>query len=236
MTVTRKWSLLAALLVLAIVAAGWFLLIAPKRSEASDLRTKTLSQNEANDRLTQQISVLKAQQAELPAQRARLAVLKTRIPENPALPTLIRSLTSAGRKVGATIDTMSPAVPVAVVSAAPVTPVAPPVEATTTEPSDSAPPAAPAPVVAAPAAASLYEVPLTLSVSGSYFELEQFVNRLEGLKRSFRVTGFTLGTASGQTATAGDLSITLQGQVFMSPSVTVVPAPITPVAAAPAAQ
>ena len=171
MTVTRKWSLLAALLVLAIVATGWFLLIAPKRSEASDLRTKTLSQDEANDRLTQQISVLQAQQAELPAQRARLAVLKTRIPENPALPTLIRSLTAAGRKVGATIDTMSPAVPVAVVSAAPVTPVAPPAEATTTEPSDSAPPAAPAPVVAAPAAASLYEVPLTLSVSGSYFEL-----------------------------------------------------------------
>ena len=62
------------------------------------------------------------------------------------------------------------------------------------------------------------------------------MNKLEGLKRSFRVTGFTLGTASGQTATAGDLSITLQGQVFMSPSVTVVPAPITPVAAAPAAQ
>ena len=32
MSVTRKWSLMAAVLVVAIVAAGWFLLVSPKRS------------------------------------------------------------------------------------------------------------------------------------------------------------------------------------------------------------
>ena len=30
------------------------------------------------------------------------------------------------------------------------------------------------------------------AVTGSYFEAEQFVNKLEGLRRSFLVTGFTL--------------------------------------------
>ena len=33
-------------------------------------------------------------------------------------------------------------------------------------------------------------------MTGSYFELEQFLNKLEGLKRSFLVTGFTLGRPS----------------------------------------
>ena len=66
MSVTRKWSLLAAVLVLAIVAAGWFLLISPKRGEAAALRADTVTQEEANQRLLQQLEVLKAQQADLP--------------------------------------------------------------------------------------------------------------------------------------------------------------------------
>jgi type IV pilus assembly protein PilO len=111
MSVTRKWSLLAAVLALAIIAAGWFLLIAPKRTEAAGLREQTVSQEDANARLTQQLEVLRAQQAELPQQRARLAVMRTQIPDNPALPSLIRDLTTAGRKVGVSIDTMAPAVP-----------------------------------------------------------------------------------------------------------------------------
>ena len=45
---------------------------------------------------------------------------------------------------------------------------------------------------------TLYQVPLTVNVTGSYFELEQFLNKLENLRRSFLVSGFTLGpSASG---------------------------------------
>ena len=221
MSVTRKWSLLAAVLVLAILAAGWFLLIAPKRSEAAGLRERTASQVDANARLLQQLAVLKAQQAELPQQRAKLAVMRTQIPDNPALPRLVRDLTSAGRKVGVSIETMAPAVPVAVV--APV----------------GTPGAAPA--TAAPA---LYQVPLTLNVSGSYFELEQFVNKLEGLKRSFLLTGFTLTPSNAATTTdgssteggpaPGDLTLALQGRVYLAPA-TAAPAAAQPTPAAPAA-
>lgn len=236
MTVTRKWSLMAALLVLAILAAAWFLLISPKRGEAAALRATTATQEEANARLTQQLSVLQAQQADLPAQRARLAVFKTRIPENPALPTLIRDLTAAGRKVGATIDTMTPGLPLELVGAQPLVPVAPPAPATdaSTAGADAAVPAAPV-APPAPVAGSLYQVPLSLTVTGSYFELEQFVNKLEGLKRSFLVTGFTVTPASSEDATEGDLSIALTGRVFLSPPAAPV-TPQTPVASAPAAQ
>jgi len=249
MSVTRKWSLMAAVLVLAILAGGWFLLVSPKRGEAAELRTQTASQEEANERLLQQLEVLKAQQANLPRQRARLAVLGTQIPDNPALPTLIRDLTKAGRKVGVSIDTMAPSVPVAVVAAQPVAPVATSTETTgttgstestestategttgtegTTDGTTTDGTAVPAPV-AAPPAPSLFQVPLTLNVTGSYFELEQFINKLEGLKRSFLVTGFTIAAAQGAEATGaapepggpapGDLTIALQGRVFLSPA------------------
>ena len=35
-------------------------------------------------------------------------------------------------------------------------------------------------------------LPLSLEITGSYFEVEQFINKLEGMQRTFLVTGFTL--------------------------------------------
>ena len=237
MTETRKWSLVAGVLVVAIFAAGWFLLIAPKRSDAAALRADTVTQDEANARLEQQIEVLQAQQADLPAQRARLAVLQKQIPNNPALPTLIRNLTSAGRKVGVTLASLAPAPPVALVSTQPVTPAATTTttettETTSTSESDGETTTA-APVVVAPPAPSLFQVPLTVDVRGSYFELEQFVNRLEGLKRSFLVSGFSIEPDTDET---GDLKLTLQGRVFLSPPVAESTSTSSPVASAPVAQ
>ena len=244
MTVTRKWSLLAAVLVVAILVAGWFLLVSPKRSKAAELRADTATQEQANAMLQSKLVELKAQQENLPAQRARLAVIRKQIPGNPALPSLIRDLTAAGRKTGATVDTMAPAVPVAM--AAPLTaPVAPVTTtdsestgSTSTEESGSTadaattPPAAPAAPTAQPAL--LYQVPLTLNVTGSYFELEQFINKLEGFKRSLLVTGFTVGEPSSADAAEGDLGLVLTGRVFMSPPVADAAAttPIQPTTAA----
>ena len=239
MTETRKWSLVAGVLVVAIFAAGWFLLIAPKRSDAAALKADTVTQDDANARLEQQIEVLQAQQADLPAQRARLAVLQKRIPNNPALPTLIRNLTSAGRKVGVTLASLAPAPPVALVSTQPVTPVATTTETTettettSTSESDESSTTTAAPVVVVPPVPSLFQVPLTVDVRGSYFELEQFVNRLEGLKRSFLVSGFSI---EPDTDEAGDLKLTLQGRVFLSPPVAEITSTSTPVAPAPVAQ
>jgi len=237
MTDTRKWSLIAGVLVVAIFAAGWFLLIAPKRSDASALKGSTVAQNGANARLEQQIEVLQAQQADLPAQRARLAVLQKQVPNNPALPTLIRNLTASGRKVGVTLASLTPAPPVALVSTQPVTPAATTTtttettETTSTSESDGESTTA-APVVVVPPAPSLFQVPLTVDVRGSYFELEQFVNRLEGLKRSFLVSGFSI---EPDTDEAGDLKLTLQGRVFLSPPAETT-STSTPVAPAPVAQ
>jgi type IV pilus assembly protein PilO len=214
MTDTRKWSAAAVVLIVAIVAAGWFLLVSPKRSDATELKAQTATQESANVALQEKLEELKAQQADLPKQRARLAEISTKIPNNPALPSMIRDLTAAGRKVGVSIDSMAPSAPVAVAAAA------------------AAPGAvaAPAPAGAAGATDSLLQVPLTLKVTGSYFELEQYLNKLEGLKRSFLVTGFNLGSTSAAGAPEGDLTITLTGRVFLTQPAA--PAAATPVAPA----
>jgi Tfp pilus assembly protein PilO len=214
MTATRKWAALSVLLVAAIFAASWFLLIGPKRSDAAALRSDTVAQDAKNQELIQQLEVLKAQAQDLPKQEAFLAQIRRQLPDNPALPTLIRNLTSAAGKSGVELTSLTPELPVAVI--APVVAVAPAPTTTTAEgdqPSD-----APA-QVAAPPAPSLYQVSITLKTSGSYFETEQFLNKLEGLKRSFLVTGFTLKSGTPAPGTSTNLlDLQIQGRVFLSPA------------------
>jgi Tfp pilus assembly protein PilO len=227
MSMTRRWSLLTAMLIVGILAASWFLLVSPKRSDAATLRASATEQKAKNDQLVQDLNQLKAQSLDLPTQRAELDVLGKQIPDNPALPTLIRNLTAAGKKVGVEVVSMKPSTPVAAVVTAPV-PVAAPATTTeggTTSTADAG--AAPAPVAAAPPVASLYVLPLGLEIKGSYFEIEQFINKLETMQRTFLLTGFTLKpfaadgttTGGGATTTAGELSLSLTGQVFLSPFV-----------------
>lgn len=242
MSMTRRWSLLTAVLIIGILAAGWFVLVSPKRSDVADLRQQATDQQASNAALVQKLSVLKAQSLDLPKQKAQLAVLGKEIPNNPALPTLVRDLMTAGKKVGVEVVSMKPGAPVAVAVAVPV-PVAAP--ATTTTGTDTAGTSAdsgttPTTTAAAPVAAPLYNVPLALEISGSYFEVEQFINKLEGMQRKFLLTGFTLKASSGATGTTstttttttgtGDLTLSLTGQVFLSPAVASSTTAVAPVA------
>jgi Tfp pilus assembly protein PilO len=217
MTDTRKWSALAAVLVVAIFAASWFLLISPKRGDAAELRSKAATKSQENSRLAEQIKMLQEQQKDLPTQQAQLAAMRTQIPTNPALPSLIRDLTAAGKKAGVSIDSMAPSLPIAVV-AAPSTTVAPATtgdDAASTGSTGSTAPKTPPTHVAAPTSA-LFQVPLTLTVTGSYFELEQFVSKLETVRRAYLVTGFKLGPPQDANAKPGDLTIVIDGRVFLS--------------------
>lgn len=212
MTATRKWSALAVLLIAAILAASWFLLIAPKRSDAAALRSQKVEQDAANERLRQQLEVLKAQAQDLPKQEAFLAQIRRQLPTNPALPALIRDLSAAAKKSGLSLESLAPSEPVAVVDTVAAVAVVPP--PSTGEPVDGA---APAVVPVAPPAPTLFQVPIVVKANGSYFEVEQFLNKIEGLKRSFLVTGFTLKPGADKTVT-GLLEISVTGRVFLSPA------------------
>lgn len=224
MTKMRQWSLLAGLAVVTVLAAGWFLLVSPKRGEASDLRAQTASQEQQNQQLQAKLEQLKAQAKDLPAQQAKLADFHLRIPDNPALPTLVRDLTKATKTAGTDLVSLAPGQPAALTPAAATAPVA----------SSGAAGAASATGGSSP----LFAVPVQLHVTGTYSQVELFINQLEGLKRSFLVTGFQLGQTkdagtgggSADNSASRDLDLQLDGRVFVAPTTATPATAVKPVA------
>lgn len=226
----RQWSMLTAVGVLAVLAGGWFLLVSPQRSHASSLRAQAAQQQQTNDMLQSQVAALRAQQQNLPKEQARLAQIATKIPDNPALPSLIRSLSDAADGAGVDLGSLSPAQPSMVTASG---------GARTLTPSTGT-------AGSTAAAAPLAQIPVTLTVTGSYFNIEQFIASLENLRRAMKVTGFSLAPGSGapaasgsgsssSAATPGGLTASIQAVVYMSPQAAAVAAPLKPVApAAPA--
>jgi type IV pilus assembly protein PilO len=204
----KQYVVFAVLGSLVVLAAGWFLLVSPKRSQAADLRTQAATAVTANSQLENQLQVLKAQAKDLPKQQAKLAAVAAKIPDNPALPALIRALTTAGTSAGVELVSVTPGTPVAVAAAA-AAPAA-------------AAPAAPAAGVST--AGQLAAIPLTLSIAGGYFQVEQFVANLENLPRSMRLTTLTVAPGANpvkpvKTGSVDDgrsLLTTVTGQVFMA--------------------
>jgi Tfp pilus assembly protein PilO len=111
MTRSRQWILGTAVLVVVILAVGWFFLISPKKSDASSLADKTQQQQSANAQLVVQLQQLKAQDAQLPELEAQLAAIQQHIPLTPALPAVVRNFSAAATNSGVTLTAISPNAP-----------------------------------------------------------------------------------------------------------------------------
>ena len=201
MNKTRQWATLTAVACLAIMAAGWMLAVKPQRSHAAQLRTQAQSVRSSNDQLRSQVDQLRQQQKDLPAQQKLLSQIATKIPDNPALPSLIRQLSAAADGAGVDLVSLAPGAPAI-----------------------AAAPGAAATATAGSAASPLASIGLTLQVQGSYFNLEQFFSAVESLNRAMLVTGFTLApggaaTAAGAKVPAGNLTAQITASVFESPQV-----------------
>jgi Tfp pilus assembly protein PilO len=225
----KQYVVFTVLGCLVVLAAGWFLLVSPKRSDATALRAQADTQVTANSQLSTQLQVLKAQAKDLPKQQAKLAAVAAKIPSNPALPALVRALTSAATSAGVELVTMTPGPPVL------VTPVAPVAAATAAKSATT--PGTTAATATSSSAGELASIPLTLNVAGGYFQVEQFVAALENLPRSMRVTSLSVAPGANPvkpavtTATVDDgksLVSVVTGQVFMAanrPAATAVTVP-----------
>jgi Tfp pilus assembly protein PilO len=239
----RQWSILTGVAVVAVFALGWFLLVSPQRSHAASLRSQAASQQSANATLQAQVSQLEQQKKDLPAQQRVLAQIATKIPSNPELPALIRQLSAAAQGAGVDLVSMAPSPPALVTSVASTSAAT----LTGTTASGTTP--------AAHAKASpLAQIPLSIQVQGSYFNLESFFAAAEKLSRAMLVTQFSMtpagGAGSGSAPASGSstgastgaqhalppgtLSATLSAVVFESPEVATSThvSPIAPVAPA----
>lgn len=218
---------------LAVLAAGWFLLVSPKRTEASEVQLAADAQVTANSALRTQIEVLKAQAKNLPKEQAKLAAVAAKLPSNRAMPALIRALTTAAEDAGVELVTLAPGATAVAAPAAAAAPVAPAAGAAPAAPVAGAAPAA--------AAGQLGTIPVTLNVVGGYFQVQQFLANLEDLKRAIRFTAVNLAPGANPVKPAAPganvddgrtLAATLTGQVFQVVGAPApVAAPVAPVAA-----
>jgi Tfp pilus assembly protein PilO len=235
----KQWVTLTVLASVVLLAAGWFLLISPKKGEANELRTQAASQVSANAALETQLSVLRAQAKDLPKKQAELAEVAAKIPDNPSLPALIRALTAASTTSGVEFVSVTPGQPVAPVAVAPVVS---PTETTTAQTTPVAPPAPVAGGAAGGAAGTLATIPVALNVVGDYFDIAQFMANLEDLPRALRILDVSLAPGVSPTATATatkagsaedgrSLTSTINGSVFMAVNRPVATAVVAPPAA-----
>ena len=204
----RQWMMLTALGVVGIMAAGWFLLVSPQKAHAKDLQTQAAAQQASTAQAQGQVNQLKQQQKDEPAQQAKLNKIATQIPDNPELPVLIRELSAAAHKTGVSLVSLAPSQPSAVAAAAAT--------------SGGAAPSA------------LAQIPITVQVTGSYFNIESFFRSVEHLDRAMLVSGFSMtpgdsgastNTSTGATsggavgAAPNALTASITAVVFESPSV-----------------
>lgn len=208
MTETRKWTVGTALVVVLLLLASWFLLISPKRGDADQLNAQAEAQLAKNQQLATQVTVLKQQYKSLPKMQAELAALQEKIPASTQSPSLIVQINEAAKKSGVSLQSYASSPPVAVGAGA----------ATATG-------------TAIPAG-TLTAMPVVLQVNGGYFQIQQFVNELETLQRTFLATqlsvvegqdtssGSSTTTTSTSTGSNGQLSATINGRVYLT-----VPAP-----------
>lgn len=198
---TRDRLVVIVLVAAATLGAFWFLLLSPKRKEASDMSGKVVAQEQRLAKARGAVAAAQEAKARYNADYAAVAALGQAVPADDDVPSLIVQVDRAAEREGVSFRSLAldasgtaqqPSAPPAAPAPAPSTP------ATGTEDkgkadSSSAAPAAPAPPTQAAAAslppgasvgpAGFPTMPFTFEFTGSFFRLEDFLDRLNGLTR-----------------------------------------------------
>lgn len=194
---TRRAPLLVAITAVVLTALMWFVLFAPERQEQAALREEidTVVAQQNVQRL--QIARLEEIKANELDVRADIARLEQYIPDGAAQPSAIRQFQLVADASGVEITSVTFAQPVAVTGA-------------------PAPPAA---------GTLLASVPVSITVEGGYFQVTDFLRRVEAeTPRAVLVDSVTI-TEAPQPIGFPTLSVTLATRLFTVVPTSAVPAP-----------
>ena len=117
-TLAHRWYAGAAAASVGVLAAGYFLLVSPQQSSASDISAQAANAEQANVAAQRQVDALKAQYQDLPALESQVAVIRTRLPQTPEEPTLLRSISALAKSSGVKLASIGVQTPVALVPGA----------------------------------------------------------------------------------------------------------------------
>jgi type IV pilus assembly protein PilO len=118
-TLGRKGILsIGAVVCIVVLIAGWFLLVAPVKSDISKTKAATAAQTSTNSSLTLTLATMRSIAKQLPQEKAELAALSERVPSQLQVPALLRSIQSAATDTGVTLLNLTPSQPTPLVGAA----------------------------------------------------------------------------------------------------------------------
>jgi Tfp pilus assembly protein PilO len=191
---SQRWMLGAALVSVLLLMAGWFLLVTPQRSSAEQIRTDAEAQAAANVRAEAEIASLKAQYKDLPSLQKEEAQIRSRIPETPNMPALLRTLSTNAKTAGVTLVSVSPSNPV-------------PMNQSGTNGGGG---------LSDPGQVS--QIPVVIQVTGPFANMQLFLNSIEQMKRSMLVVSLDITRATDESTTAATniLSAQISGRVFIA--------------------
>jgi Tfp pilus assembly protein PilO len=193
----RKVLLLGGAGMLAMIAIWYVALFSPQSSALSKANQRLDAARLRQTELRAQYHSLQLAKTASASLQAQIDALKLAVPEKPELASFIEATNAAADAAGVAFTTIAP-----------------------TPPAGAAATTAGAKAAAAPA--GLSELRLSLSVSGTYFQVVDFMNRLNAMPRVVVID--TVNLAGDK---SGKISAQLSARMFMQSSSTVAaPAPI----------
>ena len=176
---------------LVVAALGWVLAVGPQTARLGEVREEITTVQDQNVVLAGQLATLRKQQEELAATRRTARQLAAKFPATADQPGLFREVTLAAELAGIGADGVTTLAPT------------PPQVATADD------------AAAAAAAPQLARQTVTVTVTGTYDETQQLLERLELMPRAYLVTAVTLSVDSS----SGAFVTTVTGDMFVMPPV-----------------
>jgi Tfp pilus assembly protein PilO len=192
---------LIGLLVLAVLGAGWILVVSPERQQASKLNAQVSSAQSALSSAEAQLTHARSDQAQYSAAYASVVSLGKAVPPSQEVPSLIYQLAQASNQKDVEFSSITSTS--ATGPSASTTPSASAPASTTTSKTTAtaaASTAAAGSTAAASTAAAFTQMPFTFVFNGDFFDLEHLFHRLDS---------FASVSSSGQVAVSGRL-LTIQ--------------------------
>jgi Tfp pilus assembly protein PilO len=208
--VNRRALLIGAGAAVVLILLWYFVFWSPRSKALDQAKERRQAAEEQATQLRTEIARLRGAQNQEPAKRARLEALRTAVPDDPKLAQFLLDTNDAANRAGIDFISVAPQLPTA--------PAAPPGGATaTTAPAGggatTTTTAAPAGGGQAPGAAGAGALPaeirLALQIRGGYFQVLDFLNRLDDLSRL--VVNDSLTVTSDESAR---LTVGLTGRMF----------------------
>ncbi|MCX6431187.1 MAG: hypothetical protein NTX12_09670 [Actinobacteria bacterium] len=194
----RFWVVVAAVLIVLILLAGWIFGIGPQLSLISSTNSKRVAIEDSNAAAQSRLIHLKADYLGIDALKTKLADLKGSVPSTASIPTFVTELNSTANSNGVTVKSLSVS-DARQYAPAPATPAGSSGKAPT-----------PATTNALISGSNFVLIPVQFSISGDYAKVLNFVHDIQNGTRLFLVSTFSsTGATNTKAASLKDKNVQL---------------------------